>query len=94
MAVTTPLGPDEAIDSADNDEGTMSPEEEVAMDSLRREKTYTFENVPGWRGYRFLQPGKGMLHDVRRRLPYYRSDITDALTYRTFASTVRIYFVK
>ena len=35
-----------------------------------------------------------MYHDIKRRLPYYQSDITDAFTYRTFASTVRIYFVK
>jgi hypothetical protein len=35
-----------------------------------------------------------MYHDVRRRLPYYGSDIKDALTYRIIASTVRMYFVK
>ena len=35
-----------------------------------------------------------MFHDVRRRFPYYWSDITDAITYRTIASTVRMYFVK
>lgn len=34
-----------------------------------------------------------MYHDVKRRLPYYWSDIKDAWTYRTFASTVRMYFV-
>ena len=41
-----------------------------------------------------LRPGGGMYHDIKRRLPYYSSDITDALNYRTFAGTVRIYFVK
>lgn len=35
-----------------------------------------------------------MYHDVRRRLPYYWSDITDAFTHRTIASTIRMYFVK
>ncbi|KAM0664487.1 hypothetical protein ACQRIU_006345 [Beauveria bassiana] len=35
-----------------------------------------------------------MYHDVKRRIPYYWSDITDAFTYRTIASTVRMYFVK
>ena len=35
-----------------------------------------------------------MYHDVKRRLPYYPSDITDALTYRTVASIIRMYFVK
>lgn len=35
-----------------------------------------------------------MYHDVRRRLPYYWSDIRDAFTYRTIASIIRMYFVK
>ena len=56
--------------------------------------TYTFQNQQGWRRWRMLRPGLGMYHDVKRRLPYYWSDITDAWTYRTFASTVRMYFVK
>ena len=55
---------------------------------------YDFDNEVGWRSYRVLRPGRGMYHDVKRRLPYYWSDVTDALTYRTFASTVRIFFVK
>lgn len=48
----------------------------------------------GWRRWRILRPGRGMYHDVKRRLPYYWSDITDAFTYRVFASTVRMYFIK
>ena len=55
---------------------------------------YTWDNVRGWRRYRVLRPGRGMYHDIRRRLPYYWSDITDAFTYRTAASTIRMYFVK
>ena len=55
---------------------------------------YDFDHERGWRAYRVLRPGRGMYHDVKRRLPYYPSDITDAWTYRTFAGTVRIYFVK
>ncbi len=55
---------------------------------------YDFDNERGWRSYRVLRPGRGMYHDVKRRLPYYWSDITDAWTYRAFAGTVRIYFVK
>ncbi|KAM0798558.1 HCO3 transporter family protein [Usnea florida] len=54
---------------------------------------YSFDHATGWRRYRMLRPGWGMYHDIKRRLPYYRSDITDALNYRTFAGTVRIYFV-
>lgn len=56
--------------------------------------TYTYEGVRGWRGVRFLRPFRGMYHDVRRRLPYYWSDIKDAWDYRTIASIVRMYFVK
>lgn len=55
---------------------------------------YSFNDAIGWRRYRMLRPGRGMYHDVKRRLPYYWSDITDAMNYRTFAGTVRIYFVK
>ncbi|KAF3020289.1 hypothetical protein E8E14_013347 [Neopestalotiopsis sp. 37M] len=68
----------------------------VPQPDLTREKTaksYTYENVKGWRRHRILRPCRGMYHDVRRRLPYYWSDITDAFTYRTIASTIRMYFV-
>lgn len=48
----------------------------------------------GWRQWRVLRPCRGMYHDIKRRMPYYKSDIADAFTYRTIASTVRMYFVK
>ncbi|KAH0282576.1 hypothetical protein KCU62_g9636, partial [Aureobasidium sp. EXF-3399] len=54
---------------------------------------YGFKDAHGWRRWRPLRPGWGMYHDVKRRLPYYYSDITDAFTYRTVASTIRMYFV-
>lgn len=41
-----------------------------------------------------LRPGRGMWYDVKRRLPYYWSDIKDGINYRTFAATIRIFFVK
>jgi hypothetical protein len=69
----------------------------MATPPSSREKThdaYSFENSKGWRRFRPLRPGWGIYHDIRRRLPYYWSDITDAFTYRTIASIVRIYFVK
>ena len=62
--------------------------------AARSPDPYSFDNEIGWRRYRMLRPGRGMYHDVKRRLPYYWSDITDAMNYRTFAGTVRIYFVK
>ncbi|RAL03312.1 anion exchange family protein [Aspergillus ibericus CBS 121593] len=55
--------------------------------------SYTYDNLTGWRRLRPLRLFRGMYHDVRRRLPYYWSDIRDALTYRTIASTIRMYFV-
>ena len=55
---------------------------------------YNFDDARGWRRYRALRPGLGMYHDVKRRLPYYWSDIKDGFNYRTFAGTIRIYFVK
>jgi hypothetical protein len=55
---------------------------------------YTWEGMTGWRSYRMLRPGRGMYYDIKRRLPYYWSDIRDAFNYRTCAATVRMYFVK
>lgn len=57
------------------------------------------DNVQGATGSnskdsRFLHPARGMYHDVRRRLPYYLSDIKDGMNYRTIASVVRMLFVK
>ncbi|OAA75805.1 Bicarbonate transporter, eukaryotic [Akanthomyces lecanii RCEF 1005] len=55
--------------------------------------SYSYDMESGWRRWRLLRPGWGMYHDVKRRMPYYWSDITDAFTYRTIASTIRMYFV-
>jgi hypothetical protein len=60
----------------------------------KSEDPYTYEGLKGWKALRPLRIGRGMYHDVKRRLPYYWSDITDAFTYRTIASTIRMYFVK
>jgi hypothetical protein len=64
---------------------------------LTREKSsvsYSYENLTGWKSVRVLRIGRGMYHDVKRRFPYYWSDIRDAWTYRTVASIIRIYFIK
>lgn len=60
----------------------------------RKRAHYSFDDIKGWRKFRILRPFLGISHDIRRRLPYYWSDITDAFNYRTAASTVRMYFVK
>ncbi|KAK6858093.1 hco3 transporter family [Apiospora arundinis] len=72
---------------------TDAPEVPLELEPVSTHKSYTYENVRGWRQYRMLRPCRGMYHDVCRRLPYYWSDITDAFTYRTVASTIRMYFV-
>jgi len=55
---------------------------------------YQWEHLTGWRAYRALHPFRGMYHDIRRRAPWYLTDWADGLTYRTFAGTIRIFFVK
>ena len=54
---------------------------------------YTWDDARGWKRYRCLRPFRGMYHDIRRRIPYYWSDLKDGLNYRTFAGTIRILFV-
>ncbi|KAH7382342.1 HCO3 transporter family-domain-containing protein [Pyrenochaeta sp. MPI-SDFR-AT-0127] len=71
----------------------MSSARANGLERVATTESYTFQNQRGWRQYRILRPGRGMYHDVKRRLPYYWSDIRDALTYRAFASTIRMYFV-
>ncbi|KAK1623792.1 HCO3 transporter family protein [Colletotrichum phormii] len=77
----------------------MSGEPESSTSSelrLQREKidtSYTYDDQKGWRRWRIFRPGRGIYHDIKRRLPYYWSDIVDAWTYRTVASTIRMYFV-
>jgi hypothetical protein len=75
----------------------LEPGSSFSDPELTREKTnlsYSYDNRRGWRRWRIFHPGRGIYHDVKRRLPYYWSDITDAFTYRTAASTIRMYFVK
>ena len=54
---------------------------------------YTWDGLTGWKSYRSLRPGRGMYYDIKRRLPYYFSDIVDGFNYRTIAGAVRIFFV-
>ncbi|KAK4506509.1 hypothetical protein PRZ48_000241 [Zasmidium cellare] len=54
---------------------------------------YTWDGLTGWKSYRTLRPFRGMYYDVKRRLPYYWSDIRDGFNYRTMAGTIRIFFV-
>lgn len=76
------------------DEVTDSDNNHNKLERTNTTESYTFQGQRGWRRWRILRPGRGMYHDVKRRFPYYWTDITDAFTYRVFASTVRMYFVK
>ncbi|CAJ2510308.1 Uu.00g050110.m01.CDS01 [Anthostomella pinea] len=71
-----------------------SGSEESQLTQEKSNKSYTYDGVKGWRGYRILRPCRGMYHYIRCRLPYYATDITDAFTYRTVASIIWMYFVK
>ncbi|KAK5958287.1 hypothetical protein OHC33_000129 [Knufia fluminis] len=42
---------------------------------------------------RCAHPCRGMWYDIKRRLPYYWSDIIDGWAYRVFAGTIRIFFI-
>jgi hypothetical protein len=57
-------------------------------------RTYRWETEAGWRKHRPLQPFRGIVHDIRRRLPFYWSDIRDGFNYRTFAATVRMVSIR
>lgn len=41
-----------------------------------------------------VQLFRGMINDVRRRIPYYASDWSDAWDYRIIPATVYMYFAK
>lgn len=73
---------------------SSTDEDKQQAEAMAAQDPYSWEGLRGWRSYRMLRPGRGMFYDVKRRLPYYWSDWLDGLNYRTFAATVRIYFVK
>lgn len=67
---------------------------QLRLELQKSRTSYSYDTSRGWRQWRVLRPGRGMYHDLKRRAPYYWSDIADAFTYRTIASTIRMYFVK
>lgn len=44
--------------------------------------------------FRSIRTGTGIVHDIRRRAPYYVSDWTDAWNYRVIPAVVLIFFAK
>ncbi|XMA08314.1 hypothetical protein WAI453_001105 [Rhynchosporium graminicola] len=81
------------VTGSNTEKDQSEPIRKDATTSESKTSDYTVDGLKGWRRFRALRPCRGMYYDIRRRLPYYKSDITDAFTYRTFASTVRMYFV-
>ncbi|KAK6532117.1 Boron transporter 4 [Orbilia ellipsospora] len=78
---------------ADNHDDLRITREKTHESVYEPRNPYTYVGARGWRKYRLLRPFRGIYHDIKRRLPYYPSDFTDAFTYRAVASTIRIYFV-
>lgn len=62
------------------------------MHSLSHQTTSSSRRKPPrwWRIYWF----RGMWRDVKRRAPYYGSDLWDAWDYRVVPATVYMYFAK
>ncbi|KAM7216254.1 boron transporter 1 [Rhypophila decipiens] len=88
-------GSDTAVHPSPCDETPGNGDTLGGLELGRRETkaSYSYSDLQGWRRWRALRPGRGIYHDIRRRPPYYWSDISDAWTYRTIASTIRMYFV-
>ncbi|KAJ0327602.1 hypothetical protein COL922a_013421 [Colletotrichum nupharicola] len=74
-------------------EPESSSSSDTQLRPVETKMSYSYEDEKGWRRWRVLRSGRGIYHDIKRRLPYYWSDIADAWTYRTVASTIRMYFV-
>jgi hypothetical protein len=50
------------------------------------------DSTSGAERWWMIYPFRGMINDIRRRLPYYLSDWTDAWDYRVVPATVYMYF--
>ena len=58
---------------------------------ISRQTTSSTKRKPRWWKVRLF---RGMIDDVKRRLPYYWSDWRDAWDYRVIPATVYMYFAK
>ena len=80
----TAATPDDGIGT-----GTTSLARDV-NDLQRTQSARSQRKAPWWKVRLF----RGMVADVRRRLPYYWSDWADAWDYRVIPATVYMYFAK
>lgn len=67
------------------------PETERLSREISRQTTSSTKPKPKWWKVRLF---RGMIDDVKRRLPYYWSDWRDAWDYRVIPATVYMYFAK
>lgn len=66
------------------------PERQAPAPAPDRKASVSGGHEPWWRVHLF----RGMVNDVRRRVPYYVSDWVDAWDYRVVPATVYMYFAK
>jgi hypothetical protein len=67
------------------------PETDRLSREISRQSTASQKRTPKWWKIRLF---RGMIDDVKRRLPYYWSDWRDAWDYRVIPATVYMYFAK
>lgn len=67
------------------------PERERLSREISRQTTTSQRRKPKWWKIRLF---RGMIDDIKRRLPYYWSDWRDAWDYRVIPATVYMYFAK
>jgi hypothetical protein len=67
------------------------PETDRLSQEISRQSTASQRQKPKWWKIRLF---RGMIDDVKRRLPYYWSDWRDAWDYRVIPATVYMYFAK
>ena len=72
------------------DEAVMSPPANLSRHASRTSASRASTKEPWWKIHLF----RGMINDLRQRLPYYTSDWVDAWDYRVVPATVYMYFAK
>src|ERR1700729_3068555 len=70
------------------------PQETSAVSSGRTSQTLRDERSRKHRPWWLPRLGAGIFNDVRSRLPWYKSDWTDAWNYRVVPATALIFFAK
>ena len=83
-----------AVDQPDTMQKDEMPRETPAVSSGRTSTTLRNERSRKRRLRWLPRLGAGIFNDVRSRLPWYKSDWTDAWNYRVVPATALIFFAK